>query len=157
MTHSDMCFTSRLSFSLPPITHTNFSLSTQAGTAQQSQAHFSIYIKVCFTSFPQTFFFPCRSKIQLHSRCANHISQLDTLKPTQTLEFSPKHTCTRLILLHMSTCCNELRNKYPVESHRTHNPDANRGRYKHAVQTITAMDVGRYTSNDLPRNLPDFK
>ncbi len=57
MTHSDMCFTSRLSFSLPPITHTNFSLSTQAGTAQQSQAHFSIYIKVCFTSFPQTFFF----------------------------------------------------------------------------------------------------
>lgn len=40
-------------------------------------------------------FFSNRSEIQTHSRCCDHITQLDTFKPTPALEFFFLfHICT---------------------------------------------------------------
>lgn len=65
-------------------------------------------------------------KIQTHSRCADHISQLDTLRPTHALDFfffltfKDAHMCMRtptpphmFILLHKSICYIEAKIEIP--------------------------------------------
>ena len=116
MTHSNMCFNSWLcpgTPSLPLHTHPppppppTHPFHFQTRVPHTDHTHISLFLqKVCFTSFPETPFFPQRSKVQTHSRCADHISQLDTLKRAHTLEFFPP------ALYCMSTHCNELLNKY---------------------------------------------
>lgn len=119
MTHSNMCSTSWLPPSLRPLlSHTHSQAHIGKHSVQITDTLLYLY-KGMFYFLPSNplFFSSYRSKIQTHSRCADHISQLDTLTPT--LEFSLEHTL--LTLLYMSTGCNELKNKYPVPSRRKQN------------------------------------
>lgn len=100
-----------------------------------------LFKKVCFTSFPQTpfCFSSYRSKIQIHSRCADHISQLDTLTATLEFFFSSTHC------LHCFKCPQVEIKKYysPLDTQLyVCDPDINVDRYLHSIQTGIAMDAG---------------
>lgn len=155
MTRSNMWFTSWLSPSLSPITHIRFTFRlTRAGTAYRSQTHVFIYIKVWFTSFPQTFFF-------LTGAGSRHI-------PDVLITF---HSWIHLNLpLPLSflfntdcLCCFisphvELQNKYPVSSHRTHNPDTD-SRHTAYIQYKLVLPWMRAVNsfNNLQKNVLDCK